>query len=120
MREIKFRFWDYKFKKMDFGGGDCLLRRKGDDHSGIMQFTGLIDKNGEEVYEGDIIKRIAYYNSDRREEKIFSVKYHEPFACFSFENSIDGIATYGDIHWNKWSIEVIGNIYENPELLKGQ
>ncbi len=67
----------------------------------VMQFTGLLDKNRKEIYEGDVIKAF-----DKKYEEVF---WHQPDACFRFSSlPID----YND------EVEVIGNIYENPELLK--
>lgn len=73
-----------------------------------MQFTGLLDKNGTEIYEGDILL-VQYYGDPKK----VVVTYHETDAEFfplsSYDKSEDGY--YYKNH------EVIGNIYENPELL---
>ena len=83
----------------------------------IMQFTGLKDKNGKEIYEGDILQ-------NDQEESIVSVRWDETGANWQFtEHNIfmdDGV---GRGNWNlnmgfAKQCEVIGNIYENPELLK--
>ena len=118
MREIKFRAWDgeeliYPNTKM-FGGtsnGD-LLR---DWPSTIMQFTGLSDKSGKEIYEGDIVETV-YTNHKKHKGAIYfqptrlnwSVE-HSPFA-----NQDLFVYSRPDC-----SIEIIGNIYENPELIEG-
>jgi len=78
----------------------------------LMQFTGLKDKNGKEIYEGDIVKD---------ENNIREVIFHIPDGV----NNIYGF-TQRDIKKNEWvgfnkienDFEIIGNIYENPELLK--
>ena len=83
----------------------------------VGQFTGLTDKNGKEIYEGDVIES----NSTRH-----VVKYMEKGALFagvstSIKDSMTG--DYAEIplwqHWiDGWGKEVIGNIHDNPELLK--
>lgn len=98
MREIKFRAWSGE--KMIFfglceGSSDLLLMD-------IMQFTGLKDKNGKEIYESDIIKSISA-------ESGCVVSWDEK-GFWKFWNISTGL-----LKMDEW--EVIGNIYENPELL---
>ncbi|MFA5652471.1 MAG: YopX family protein, partial [Candidatus Paceibacterota bacterium] len=70
----------------------------------IMQFTGLLDKNGKEIYEGDIVI-MKHPDKDKILAKFEIV--------IDFENDcVDG--------WRSEQLEVIGNIYENPELLKDE
>ena len=116
-REIKFRAWDNSCKKMRGVKGikDCFsLRSDGffDENYILMQYTGLKDKNGKEIYEGDIVIQNG--------EKIV-VKY-----------GINEVDAFEGIGFNLWSfygekpngkrlkseLKLIGNIYENPELLK--
>lgn len=107
MRTIKFRAWDNEMKIIrddwrTFGTENGLLE--------IMQFTGLHDKNGKEVYEGDILRTDAekeYISAVAYEQAGFKVdSYSDKDVCEHLEN----IAPHH-------SAEVIGNIYENPELL---
>jgi uncharacterized phage protein (TIGR01671 family) len=109
MREIKFRVWeDYRLKEIDFywfeGRGyremedvprDCIL----------MQYTGLKDKNGKEIYEGDIYVEFFGKNASR--------------PCVVCEISVSSwILEENKCNSPMSSVEVIGNIYENPELIK--
>ncbi len=124
MREIKFRAWEplegvfyTPIIGRDGRSWDCYR----DDEAfpvndPIMQYTGLKDKNGVEIYEGDIID-YAYYGR-------YSIEYNNTFAQFEtacIEKSGTEMFMYtnlfeGDsMHINA---EVIGNVYENPELLE--
>jgi hypothetical protein len=104
MREIKFRAWDgnamWDVREIDF---DTMQVHIGihDEYINnikLMQYTGLKDKNGVEIYEGDILKGGIY--------KVYNVKWDGEDAGWN-------IAAYGVSVF-----EVIGNIHENPELLE--
>jgi uncharacterized phage protein (TIGR01671 family) len=78
------------------------------------QFTGLKDKNGKEIYEGDIILFKDYSQSvEKPPTFITSIFWWDEFAGFSVKN------THGELNFMTCDdMEVIGNIYENPELNK--
>jgi len=115
MREIKFRAWDKKLKEwadteyyhlVSFDGC-CYFYSMGQlkkyPEAELMQYTGLNDKNGKEIYEGDIIR---------------CVRYHNPVGIVEFDEDkcrFRNTSNYEMVGSRLW--EVIGNIYENPELL---
>jgi hypothetical protein len=108
MREIRFRAWfkpaKYMFKHEDLYIYNFRLFSEKDSQHILMQYTGLKDKNGKEIYEGDIVKCVRLFEN-------YEVQYYN--ACFICKNGISGF----DLRESE-NIEVIGNIYENPELLK--
>ena len=116
-REIKFRAWDklvnqwVKFnqppKAVTGKSTSRILNIHGsDDNVVFMQFTGLKDKNGQEIYEGDIVK------IDGMVGKVFWDKEWTQFKCQWTPHQFFSLMTYPK------NREVIGNIYENKELLK--
>lgn len=83
-----------------------------------MQFTGLLDKNGKEIYEGDIVKMMR--DPIVPQYAICEVKWRDEYAGFNFSHvRLENITNLGE-GWSPsthkgW--EVIGNIYQSPELL---
>ena len=131
LREIRFRAWDKKEKKMypsvgvlPLGG---VLYQSGEHAVGDVgafakeykylhteniektQYTGLKDKNGKEIYEGDIVKWDKFSDV---ENGFVEMKYGE------WISSKKGTSKYIPIWENRMFLEVIGNIYENQELTK--
>lgn len=118
MRKIKFRAWDSEEKNYIFfdalGGilAECdeVYRQRCVDK--FEQFTGLRDKNGKEIYEGDIVQS-KNHNPDKME-----IRFIEGGFCAWWGNDdypIDINQFYDSLGC---CIEVIGNIHENPELLE--
>jgi len=117
MREIKFRAWDISNKVMLDNheiNGDWLISGKYNFFT-PMQYTGLKDKNGKEIYEGDIVDAIA--ELDFKDQSIISDVIFGKDHQWQIRSCID--AEHGlPICWGGWeSLEIIGNIYEHPQLL---
>jgi len=136
MREIKFRAWDNRFKTMSFGSGDLLLRISEPDYTEPMQYTGLKDAKGVEIYEGDIVagevRQVQLLIGDTDEScnvKMGGVVFFD-YSGFRLDcmktqylcGERYGMCNYFDFSCdNEGSFEemqVIGNIYQNPKLLK--
>lgn len=133
MREIKFRAWDCFHKEMVTDSVDCHASFLANGEvsnasifgSELMQYTGLKDKNGVEIYEGDILKRgISNYRS--LEDCIGYVEFIQA-SFFFVERSVTKQFTSNHALGSECkdylgrvrcvSYEIIGNIYENSELI---
>ena len=116
MRPIKFRAWDGMRMTLS---GVYFDNSRGTVETAaempLMQYTGLKDKNGVEIYEGDIIK------SPEMVER-FDGGYDDGLYICNWDKEVAGFFCGGITSSQMWLIEdieceVIGNIYENPELL---
>ena len=116
MRPIKFRAWDKENKKMIYNPDFVFPNYAMDGNASVfvlMQYTGLTDDNGKEIYEGDVVKVGVICITGVR-ELLGDVVYER--GCFKIRLndyvydfiSFDGVT----------SIEVVGNVYEHPELLE--
>ncbi len=117
MREVKFRFWDIFNKMLHYSKETGYLNSFFDKYyacaeaeNGVIleQFTGLHDKNGVEIYEGDILEGnwrtifLVYYDADFLQFRaLLSNGHNREIDYYSYKN-----------------IEVIDNIHQDPELLK--
>ena len=125
-REIKFRAWDESFGIMVYDidpdhyevyfNGNQLTCRPIDGNGDpftlpLLQFTGLRDENGKEIYEGDIITSRLYPFQDGYTHDVYfkDGDFRLRWTMFRLSEMFEHTHT---------DIEVIGNIYENPELLK--
>lgn len=125
MRELKFRAWDksvehlYEVQTL-IDGGDAIGRYvlNGEmcyihlcaDEIIVEQYTGLKDKNGKEIYDGDIV------GFKWRTKRLYVVTYRKYDASFILEN--DEWEETIHLSLDKDDFEVFGNIHENPELLE--
>lgn len=114
MREIKFRAWEpyelemsYEPEFMAFHGmatmeADWIL----------LQYTGLRDKNGADIYEGDVVETI----DGELVKRTYTVEYSGEHTAFRLRSHVWPKASYQMVR-NNMFIEVLGNVYENSELL---
>lgn len=135
-RPIKFRAWDRLNKLIVYpGSGDGYMQCDGDGftltvetgvdidretgmespnyeeiEADFMQFTGLTDKNGKEIYEGDVVKARGIQTKN---DVLGDVRWNNKEAALKLYLTRGGSARLDAIFRH----EVIGNIYENPELL---
>lgn len=129
MREIKFRAWAKKEKEfvpsniewsISSEGLFCFTGEGGglisyDEDYKLMQFTGLHDRNGKEIYEGDILCDVV----ERGKEQptfLYKVEWADDIGPGWFSMAPRGRCFLKEMRMSLY--EIIGNIYENPELLK--
>lgn len=139
MREIKFRgYWQgqvLEVMQIDYRMPDTVILTDGTtdninvplENVELMQYTGLKDKNGNEIYEGDIVRYTFDYPSEIAtenglKERVSSVFWSEFRGSWSvYADERKGKGMNNDLFKyvrNGNTVEVIGNIYENYELLE--
>jgi uncharacterized phage protein (TIGR01671 family) len=137
MREILFRgkrwcHWEWKYGSYAYQeGAHKILLESGEDeygvdhyyvdHTTVGQFTGLTDKNGTKIFEGDIGKYKQTDGAKRNGKPIIcigKVVYNTKTASFAVDSK-DDIGAKNYDYFPIKDFEVIGNIHDNPELLEG-
>lgn len=103
-----------------YGYDDLLLMAWEVDPDTVGQYTGLTDKNGKKIFEGDIVAQ-SWYDHDEPIVDVFGeVVYCTNDCSFSVLNiEKEVMETLGHANAFVWEIEVLGNIHDHPELLKG-
>ncbi len=85
----------------------------------VGQFTGLTDKNGKKIFEGDIVAQNWYDYNEPADDSFGEVVFCEYDCSFSvMDIQKDGIVPLGECHAYHWEAEIVGNIHDNPELLE--
>ena len=129
----------YDGREKEIRIGDIYFEHNGDIHGTavrevipetVEQFTGVCDKNGNKIFEGDIVKvtyteQRQYLGVSYQDEHscVEEVIYNEKSACFMLKIMCEDVPLYRPLHnfgslTNIKELEVIGNIYDNPELLE--
>ena len=139
MSLLRFRAWDKKYKmlmwvnQIDFLKGTAWLEADQGDHETrhtltrcfddviFMQSTGLIDRNGVEIFDGDVVQAEQYLTTTIPVRINGIVKYSNRYTMFYLDNGSERHDLYmQSLGGSIYNFEIIGNIYTNPELLEGR
>lgn len=125
MKELKFRIWDKEektfvvdiFYELQDWIISYIMARNDENslyfqkHYELMQYTGLKDIYGKEIYEGDIVKFVCEITDPYEIGDLYEIESIEQFFSLRFYDSIT-------LNLDQLGFEIIGNIYENPSLLE--
>lgn len=137
MREIKFRAWDKEQNCMlsskatgliihfdgtvnAYDSEGTLIGTEFINELEVMQYTGLKDKYGKDIYEGDLCKSYNGYIQEvvwRDNSWMYKMKVNKKYQGEAYVEIV--YSSMGDTSHRNFGDEIIGNIYENPELLEG-
>lgn len=135
-RPIKFRIWDNDKNEWLGSSDNDVLTYYGfhlvgevmtvqappqwalDPHCVVEQYTGLLDRNGKEIYEGDIVNARWYRAKHARLDTKGEIKFGDGW--FYIYDDPDGQDRLGVPVHNCYDLEVVGNVHENPELIGGK
>ena len=131
MREIKFRFWSKILNHFVVPEDDIFVGALRDENMVVLQYTGFKDSQGKEIYYDYIVKFVFLDEDDKwGGTAVVTRSMNEGvgllFECDDSESNIVHAVTEGgqiEEYWNDpslWTINVIGNIYENPNLIQNQ
>lgn len=136
-RKIEFRAWDKKWKTMTAQVNlnhikEGFIGLFGDDKI-VMQFTGLFDKNGVKIFEGDIIQFTYWWFDGEEQQSILTGEliYSEDSISFQlkgvrnsvwekhngYQDDCEYLVPFATLNFDEADFEVIGNIYQHPELI---
>lgn len=120
----KFRAWDRIKKRMflvleidyenELVSDETYWNTIPFDDVKLMQFTGLKDENGKEIFEGDVLQT--------HDGELSKVVWNKYLGCWEVEflSEIVDLSEVADVKSNRSDCEILGNIYENPEFLEGE
>ena len=130
MREILFKAKGQTDDKWHIGflanlyGGICIIREN--EHEWICkpeticQYTGIKDKNGKLIFENDVVKATVRQNSlcqSSSYSDFYQISYQEKYCYFYLKKKNNNLLFDGNFSYYLKNIEVIGNIFDNPELM---